>query len=247
MTSLFGTVVLISVLIAGNFLLPTGKPAVAEGLPEPQPTAIEWPTPQTNPTGTPAPNPSTASLAAWAAALSPKLDIPAVAIQAYGSAELKLAETRPSCHLAWTTLAGLGSIESNHGRTAGSTLLEDGRTSKPITGIPLDGRSNTQVIKDTDQGQMDGDREYDRAVGPMQFIPSTWKTWGADGNADGTIDPSNIFDAALAAANYMCSGTRDLSNPADWQSAVLSYNAVQIYLRDVFAKADDYGKRSRGR
>ncbi|MGY0234904.1 lytic transglycosylase domain-containing protein [Longispora urticae] len=217
---------------------------MADGLPDPEPTGAEWPSASPNPTTLPDPNPSTASLAAWATRLSPKLDIPAVAIQAYGNAELKLAQTRPSCHLAWTTLAGLGGIESNHGRTGGTTLNPDGNTSKPIWGIPLDGTNNTQVIKDTDQGQQDLDRVYDRAMGPMQFIPTTWKTWGADGNGDGDVNPHNIFDAALAAGNYLCSGTRDLSNPADWQNAVLSYNAVQIYLRDVFAKADAYGKLS---
>jgi membrane-bound lytic murein transglycosylase B len=184
-------------------------------------------------------------LVAWAVALAPKLDIPAVALQAYAQAELRLGQSKPSCRLAWTTLAGLGRIESDHGREGGSTLLADGRTSRPIRGLPLDGRNGTKVIRDTDSGRLDGDSRYDRALGPMQFIPSTWATWGADGNGDGIVDPDNIFDAALAAGTYLCSGTRDLSRAADWQDAVLSYNAVDVYLREVFAKADEYGKLSR--
>ena len=38
----------------------------------------------------------------------------------------------------------------------------------------------------------------------MQFIPSTWALYGADGNGDGVADPFNIFDAAAAAAHYLC-------------------------------------------
>ena len=45
----------------------------------------------------------------------------------------------------------------------------------------------------------------------MQFIPSTWMIYGADGNGDGIKDPFNIFDAALAAANYLCDAGGDLS------------------------------------
>jgi membrane-bound lytic murein transglycosylase B len=89
------------------------------------------------------------------------------------------------------------------------------------------------AIRDTDGGRYDGDPVWDRAVGPMQFIPGTWRIWGADGNGDGVADPQNIEDAALAAAGYLCSGGRDLSRPADLQAAVLSYNHSQQYLSTV--------------
>ena len=47
-----------------------------------------------------------------------------------------------------------------------------------IYGIALNGKNNTQRISDTDAGQYDDDTRFDRAVGPMQFIPSTWSVVG---------------------------------------------------------------------
>ncbi|MEV5463672.1 lytic murein transglycosylase, partial [Streptomyces cellulosae] len=91
------------------------------------------------------------------------------------------------------------------------------------------------LIRDTDGGAHDGDTAYDRAVGPMQFIPSTWARWGADGNGDGRTDPNNVFDAALAAGRYLCAGGRDLSVPAELDRAILGYNHSTAYLRTVRA------------
>jgi hypothetical protein len=71
---------------------------------------------------------------------------------------------------------------------------------------------------------------WDRAVGPMQFIPSTWAKWGSDGNVDGQLDPSNVYDASLAAARYLCAANRDLGTPAGLDEAVLSYNHSTSYL-----------------
>ncbi|MEV5386525.1 lytic transglycosylase domain-containing protein [Streptomyces sp. NPDC052721] len=69
----------------------------------------------------------------------------------------------------------------------------------------------------------------------MQFIPSTWAHWGADGNGDGRADPNNVYDAALAAGRYLCAGGRDLSNPAELDRAILGYNHSAAYLRTVRA------------
>jgi len=43
----------------------------------------------------------------------------------------------------------------------------------------------TAVVVDSDGGALDGDARYDRATGPMQFLPGTWRSIGADGNGDG--------------------------------------------------------------
>ena len=125
-------------------------------------------------------------------------------------------------------------------------MLPDGRVLPPIIGPPLDGREGRMEIRDTDRGDLDGDRVYDRAVGPMQFIPATWRTQAVDANGDGIADVHNIYDAALAAGNYLCQGGRDLSKPDDWWAAILSYNNVAAYANQVFAAADDYGRRSLG-
>lgn len=178
--------------------------------------------------------------------MSTRTGIPAEALQAYGYAEVVLSQTQPSCQLSWTTLAAIGRVESDHGRIGEATIGPDGRVSPPIIGPPLDGTGGNRLIEDTDLGALDGDPVFDRAVGPMQFIPQTWQQEQVDATGDGVADPQNIHDAALAAANYLCRGGRDLSIASDWWAAVLSYNEVHSYAEDVFATANDYGRRSQG-
>ncbi|HEX2130001.1 MAG TPA: lytic murein transglycosylase, partial [Actinophytocola sp.] len=181
-------------------------------------------------------------LRAWASRLAGPSEIPARALMAYGNAELVLRTEDPGCHLSWATLAGIGRIESDHGRYGGAVLRADGRPSTPIIGVPLDGSPGIRTISDTDGGRFDGDAQVDRAVGPMQFIPSTWRHWAADANLDGRGDPQQIDDAALAAARYLCANDRDLAVPADWWAAVFSYNNSVSYGQKVFGLADDYAR-----
>jgi hypothetical protein len=185
------------------------------------------------------------ALADWARQISDKIDVPPVAMQAYGYAEVVLAQTRPSCRLSWTTLAAIGKVESNHGRAGNATLLADGRAMPSIIGPALDGTGGRRAIHDTDVGALDGDRTWDHAVGPMQFIPSTWRQHAVDADDDGVRDPNDIDDAALSAAYYLCGVDRDLTKPADWWAAVLAYNDVRPYADQVFAAANEYGLASR--
>ncbi|GGK83351.1 lytic transglycosylase domain-containing protein [Mangrovihabitans endophyticus] len=185
------------------------------------------------------------ALAGWAQTVGTKSGIPVVAVQAYGYAERVLAHTTPSCHLSWTTIAAIGKVESGHGSTGGAVLGADGVVQPTILSLPLNGKGGRELIRDTDQGTLDGDTTYDRAVGPLQFIPQTWKTVAVDADNSGTADPNDIDDASLAAADYLCQGGRDLAKADAWWDAILSYNAVSPYAQKVFDAADEYGRLSR--
>jgi membrane-bound lytic murein transglycosylase B len=184
------------------------------------------------PNRTPQPTPAVPSVPS-----APQLaadGIPAVALDAYRKAAARVAATYPGCGLPWPLLAAIGRVESDHGRFAGSQLYTDGTDAPRVIGIPLNGHG-TALIRDTDHGLLDGDTVYDRAVGPMQFIPSTWATWGVDGNGDGVVSPFNIYDAALAAADYLCSAGGNLQTAAGQIRAVLAYNHSDAYLATVLA------------
>ncbi|MFC5800553.1 lytic transglycosylase domain-containing protein [Streptomyces formicae] len=163
--------------------------------------------------------------------------IPATVLNAYKQAEAALAAADPACRLPWQLLAAIGKVES--GQARGGRVDANGTTTSPILGPVLNGVGFAN-ISDTDDGAYDGDRTHDRAVGPMQFIPSTWAGWGQDGNDDGRKDPNNIYDAALAAGKYLCAGGRDLSVQSDLDRAILSYNHSQEYLRTVLSWFEYY-------
>ncbi len=156
--------------------------------------------------------------------------IPAAALAAYQRAETVINSADPSCRLSWQLIAAIGRVESDHGRYGGNTLDDDGVATPGIFGIALDGSRNTQVIRDTDDGQYDADAKWDRAVGPMQFIPSTWSVVGVDGDNDGKRNPQDIDDAALASAVYLCSGDDDLSRVVGQRAAIYRYNHSDDYV-----------------
>jgi membrane-bound lytic murein transglycosylase B len=179
-------------------------------------------------------------LRGWADEQADRLGIPAVALEAYGYAAAVMSRSRPDCGIAWTTLAGIASVESKHGTHGGSEVDADGAVRPPIIGIPLDGSPGVALVRDTDGGALDGDPVYDRAVGPLQFIPETWKRWGVDANGDGVIDPHNIDDAALSAARYLCVSGGDLTSERGWQRALFTYNRSNAYLLTVRDRAAAY-------
>ncbi|GAA0630740.1 lytic murein transglycosylase [Kutzneria viridogrisea] len=184
---------------------------------------------------------------AWLNRVAAASDIPARALRAYANADLTLRKVTPTCHLSWTMLAGIGRIESNHGRFGGAQLAADGTETKAIIGVPLDGSTGIENITDTDHGSLDGDPVHDRAVGPMQFLPGTWRNWASDGNGDGKADPQNIDDAAVTAGRYLCAGGRDLGTGQGWWAGVMSYNNSVEYGQKVFAVAEAAAKASTGR
>ncbi|PSK92934.1 membrane-bound lytic murein transglycosylase B [Murinocardiopsis flavida] len=180
-----------------------------------------------------------APAAQWLERTADATGIPPRALRGYAAAQLRMEADQPECSLSWPTIAGIGSVESKHGTFTGGEIGPDGRTTVDVIGIPLNGRDNTAAIRDTDNGALDGDSEWDRAVGPMQFIPSTWETWGtaADG---GEPDPHNIDDAALSAGRYLCADGRDMTTDDGWWAALMSYNRSTSYGEDVLRTAKGY-------
>jgi len=144
------------------------------------------------------------------------------------------------CPLSWAVLAGIGRVESGHGTFGSAEPRADGTVRPRILGIPLDGTRGTMAISDTDGGLLDGDVVADRAVGPMQFIPSTWRTSGADGNGDGTADPNNLYDAAAGAARYLCRAAGSTPTASALGTAVFSYNHDWGYVSKVLGIARGY-------
>jgi transglycosylase-like protein with SLT domain len=166
--------------------------------------------------------------------------IPATVLAAYQHAAALTGVRARSCRLPTTLLAAIGKVETGHAR--GGRVDTYGTTVRPIVGPVLNGMGFAMIV-DTDGGRLDGDAVWDRAVGPMQFIPQTWARWAVDGNADGRADPHNVFDASLAAANYLCADSRDLGTPAGLRAAVLAYNRSDSYLTMVFAWMNAYAGR----
>ena len=175
----------------------------------------------------------------WLAETGEATGIPQRALAAYAGAALHIDETQSDCRLGWNTLAGIGQVESVHGHFGGSTITDDGVVEPEIIGVPLDGSEGVMEIPDTDDGELDGDEEWDRAVGPMQFIPTTWERYAQDGNLDGETDVHQYDDAALTAAVYLCDSAGDLTTDEGWNDAVTAYNQSVQYANDVA----DYARR----
>ena len=154
-----------------------------------------------------------------------------------------MTERSPYCHVSWRTIAAIGSVESLHGEFGDGRLDLDGRPGDPFIGISLNGQTvdnyghTTAYLTDTDDGRYDDDPNFDRAVGPMQFIPETWESWQIDADEDGDRDPQDIDDAALTAAAYLCNygSQRHWDN---WWVAVFGYNHAGAYVNSVKAALD---------
>ncbi|NUT47198.1 MAG: lytic murein transglycosylase [Saccharothrix sp.] len=164
--------------------------------------------------------------------------IPGVMLDAYMRAAERLGQTTPGCRLDWPLLASIGRIESGHAR--GGRVAENGNTVEKILGPVLNGAPGVAAIRDTDGGRYDGDRSWDRAVGPMQFIPSTWEGYAADGNEDGERNPNNIYDATIGAGNYLCANGADVGDPTQRARAVFRYNQSNEYVATVLYWAELY-------
>jgi cell wall-associated NlpC family hydrolase len=173
--------------------------------------------------------------------------IPPRMLTAYQHAAQLVGRHVPRCRgMRWPILAGIAKVESNH--AAGRTIGAGGDIRPPIYGVLLDGSGaggNTTVFPDTDNGRWDGTPHGERAVGPFQFLPSTWNSTGKDAGGDKVADPHNADDAALGAAVYLCGSGRDLTDVAQLQAAVFQYNHSHAYVADVLGWIDQYTAAAR--
>jgi hypothetical protein len=252
----FPLVVFVSLLVigalVGRFVVPAAGPSGGALPPSgavPSSTGSAGPSPVPTLSGlptfpTPPARPANA-LHDWAERISEVTGVPSVAIQAYGYAQLLMQQTDPLCRLSWTTLAGIGQVESIHGQAGGAVLESAGRSSPPITGPLLDGKEGRALVRDTDAGAYDGNATYDRAMGPLRLLPTVWRVHAIDADADGILDPYDIDDASLAGARLLCSGSEDLGQLAGWTAAIGRMKAGDAYARTVFQEADSYGRLTR--
>jgi hypothetical protein len=80
------------------------------------------------------------------------------------------------------------------------------------------------------------------ALGPMQFLPSTWAAWGIDGFGDtGAPDIMNPFDAVPSAARLLCADGAT-SGGAGLRQAIFGYNHANWYVDEVLTLAAEYAR-----
>lgn len=222
----------------GESSAPTAEAAAPSASPTPEASAA--PTSGASVPAGPAPRPvSELADAAWVREMAAAAGMSERAMSAYAGAAIDAEAKYPGCNLGWNTLAAIGYVESVHGTYDGASIGADGVVSPSIIGIALNG-DGVQAVADTDSGALDGDRVWDRAVGPMQFIPSTWEHYAQDGNLDGVPDPNNIDDAVASAASYLCLAGGDLAESSNWIAAVSAYNPSVSYNNRVAQTADHY-------
>ena len=160
-----------------------------------------------------------------------------MALSAYRNAEQMMSLAQPGCGVSWNLLAGIGRIESMHANNGATDAR--GTAVRPIYGPTLDGSlpGNEVIVQSM---APNGRPTYARAMGPMQFLPGTWARYASDGDGDGKADPQNLFDSALAAARYLCSGGLNLRDQSQVLSAILRYNNSMPYARNVLGWAAAY-------
>lgn len=173
-------------------------------------------------------------------AVTNSVGIPARSLGAYQAA---VPQAPAGCDMRWQVIAGISAIESGHGTFSGDGIdrsagpLPDGKAVAPIIGPALDG-GEFALIWDTDGGQLDGDKVYDRAVGFTQAIPETWRRVMVGRPA---ADPQDIDDAALFTALEVCRAAGgSVNNEQNLRRAIYAYNQDDAYVAEVMLRIAGY-------
>ncbi|MDO4791148.1 MAG: murein transglycosylase [Buchananella hordeovulneris] len=225
--------------------------AAPSGIPTPSgaPAGTAAPGSTVAPAGSPTQPLATLVDTGWLQRTAQATGVPQRALAAYAGAAIYLEQTSPGCRLGWNTLAAVGLVESEHGALGGAKLDDKGVATPVIRGVALQGQelNGEQLarVEDTDKGRLDGDPDWDRAVGPLQFLPATWARFAADGNADGVKNPDQIDDAALAAGRFLCAAGKDLSVAENWIAALKGYNDSAAYNNKVADAAQQLADKAK--
>lgn len=234
-----GAIAVGAAVIAGIVILGAPQPRAEVGASVPP--SVRWapPAPVARSAGPVMAGVAGLAAADWIRRVSAASGIPTRALESYSGVAIQMSQANPGCDIGWNTLAGIGEVESRHGTIFGGAIDASGLASPPIYGVPLDGGSFANV-PDSDKGAIDGDATIDRAVGPMQLIPASWRNWHTDANGDGREDPQNIDDATMAAAHYLCRASKAMGSESGWRAGVLAYNGSGQYVADVARYAASY-------
>lgn len=165
------------------------------------------------------------------------LGIRVVTVDAYLRAASTMDDQPAECAIDWASIGGVARVESHHGTYLGRSVLASGDLSSPLLGLLLGG-AGVATVRDTDGGALDGNAEFDRALGPMQFLPRTWRVFEVDGDNDGDTDPQNMYDATATAAAYLCN-LGLTKGTADFSQRLLGYNASNTYVIKVMSSASE--------
>lgn len=169
------------------------------------------------------------------------------AATAYIEGAKRAQELVPGCAVDPLFLAGFGKVESGHGTANGASIQPDGMVLPKILGPPLDGSGvggNVTPIRNrlpADKRSLYGvNGAYDQAVGPMQFLGSTFGGLQPPPDFDG--DPSTIptphsyYDATLGAAILLCNAGDGLQDEASMRKGAFSYNRSSSYVEKVMGE-----------
>lgn len=146
-------------------------------------------------------------------------------------------------------IAAVGGVETDHGSFAGARIdPQTGVVAPSIFGPPLNGTNNTAAMP---IGPWSGwwglSGPWQRAVGPMQFLPSTFDAYAADADGDGLTNPHDIDDAVATSAAYICANAGErvdgpeevarIYNPGDASNYAVSLaNEVRRIVEAIAAK-----------
>ena len=163
------------------------------------------------------------------------------------TAHRRVAEVEnPNCHIAWTTLAGIGQVKAITARTTTRrcfpTATCDRHQGRGASTEPMAPCASSTARRAgwTARGHRAGD-------GADELIPQT-REYGVDANNDGVISVDNIDDAALSAAG-ICVGAGRISPPREGGSLRCGLERLDVYARAVrdWATAYAAGHRLRRR